>query len=79
MDGFSDRNLLNQISPPRSRPRAPHNGGEVLDVLVRKRRNMKARWNYWRNQRYLPDAIATDGLASYQAAIKVQVTLIYPH
>ena len=49
--------------------------GEVLDVLVQKRRNKDAALKLLRkllkNQGYLPDEIVTDGLASYRAAIKV--------
>ena len=55
--------------------RAVDREGEVLDVLVQKRRNkaaaLKLLKNLLRNQGCLPDEIVTDGLASYKAALKV--------
>ena len=55
--------------------RAVDREGEVLDVLVQKRRNKEAALKLLRkllkNQGYLPDEIVTDGLASYRAAMKV--------
>ena len=55
--------------------RAVDKEGELLDVLVQKRRNRKTALKLLRkllkNQGYLPDAIVTDGLASYKAAMKV--------
>lgn len=55
--------------------RAVDKEGEVLDVLVQKRRDKKAALKLLRkllkNQGYVPDAIVTDGLASYRAAMKV--------
>lgn len=49
--------------------------GEVLDVLVQKRRNKAAALKLLRkllkNQGFSPDAIVTDGLASYRAAMKI--------
>jgi putative transposase len=55
--------------------RAVDKEGEVLDVLVQKRRNKAAALKLLRkllkNQSFVPDAIVTDGLASYQAAMKV--------
>ena len=55
--------------------RAVDREGEVLDVLVQKRRNKAAALKLLRkllkNQGYLPDEIVTDGLASYGAALKV--------
>lgn len=49
--------------------------GEVLDMLVQKRRNKAAALNLLRrllkNQGYIPEAIVTDGLASYRAALKI--------
>ena len=49
--------------------------GEVLDVLVQKRRNKAAALKLLRkllkNQQCVPDEIVTDGLASYKAALKV--------
>ena len=47
--------------------------GEVLDVLVQKRRNKRAAQRLLRKllrkQGYAPDEIVTDGLASYAAAL----------
>ncbi|RVQ66394.1 IS6 family transposase [Croceicoccus ponticola] len=55
--------------------RAVDKEGEVLDVLVQKRRNKEAALKLLRkllkNQGAVPDAIVTDGLASYRAAMKV--------
>ncbi|WP_338468154.1 IS6 family transposase [Novosphingobium sp. ZN18A2] len=55
--------------------RAVDREGEVLDVLVQKRRNKKAAVKLLRkllkNQGYVPDEIVTDGLKSYPAAMKV--------
>jgi putative transposase len=55
--------------------RAVDKEGEVLDVLVQKRRNKAAALKMLRkllkHQGYLPDEIVTDGLASYPAAMKV--------
>ena len=49
--------------------------GEVLDVLVQKRRNKAAALKLLRkllkNQQRVADEIVTDGLASYKAALKV--------
>lgn len=49
--------------------------GEVLDMLLQKRRNKAAALKLLRrllkNQAYVPDVIVTDGLASYRAAVKV--------
>jgi putative transposase len=49
--------------------------GEVLDMLVQKRRNKAAALKLLRkllkNQGYVPDTIVTDGLTSYPAALKV--------
>src|SRR5665647_2930359 len=49
--------------------------GEVLDMLVQKRRNKAAALQLLRkllkNQGFVPDAIVTDGLTSYRAALKV--------
>jgi len=54
--------------------RAVDKDGEVLDVLVQKRRNKKAALKLLRkllkNQGFVPEAIATDGLASYRAALR---------
>lgn len=48
--------------------------GEVLDVLVQKRRNRQASLKllrrFLRNSGVFPEAIVTDKLASYQAALK---------
>jgi putative transposase len=48
--------------------------GEVLDVLVQKRRNKRAAQRLLRKllrkQGYAPDKIVTDGLASYGAALE---------
>jgi transposase-like protein len=55
--------------------RAVDKEGEVLDVLVQKRRNKAAALKLLRkllkNQGFMPDAIVTDGLRSYRAAMKV--------
>lgn len=55
--------------------RAVDKEGEVLDVLVQKRRNKAAALKLLRkllkNQGAVPEAIVTDGLASYRAAMKV--------
>lgn len=55
--------------------RAVDDEGEVLDVLVQKRRNKKAALKLLhrllRNTGATPEAIITDGLASYRAALKV--------
>ena len=49
--------------------------GEVLDMLVQKRRNKAAALQLLRkllkNQGFVPDAIVTDCLTSYRAALKV--------
>ena len=54
--------------------RAVDKEGEVLDVLVQKRRNKAAALKLLRkllkNQGYVPDEIVTDGLASYRAALR---------
>lgn len=54
--------------------RAVDKEGEVLDVLVQKRRNKKAALKLLRkllkNQGFVPEAIVTDGLASYKAALR---------
>ena len=54
--------------------RAVDQSGEVLDVLVQKRRDAKAAKRFFRKllkgHRYLPRAIVTDKLASYAAAKK---------
>ena len=56
--------------------RAVDKQGEVLDVLVQKRRNkeeeaLKLLRKLLKNHGYLPEEIVTDGLASYRAAMKV--------
>ena len=55
--------------------RAVDKEGEVLDVLVQKRRNKESALKILRkllkNQGFVPDEIVTDGLASYKAAMKV--------
>lgn len=55
--------------------RAVDREGEVLDMLVQKRRNKAAALKLLRkllkNQGYVPERIVTDGLASYRAALKV--------
>jgi putative transposase len=55
--------------------RAVDKEGEVLDVLVQKRRNKAAALKFLRRlfkyQGEPPEQIVTDGLASYRAAIKV--------
>ena len=54
--------------------RAVDDEGEVLDMLVQKRRNMAAALKLLRkllkNQGVHPEAIVTDGLASYPAAVR---------
>lgn len=54
--------------------RAVDKEGEVLDVLVQKRRNkaaaMKLLRKLLKNQGFVPDEIVTDGLASYKAAMR---------
>ena len=54
--------------------RAVDKEGEVLDVLVQKRRNKAAALKLLRkllkNQGFVPEAIVTDGLASYKAALR---------
>ena len=54
--------------------RAVDQSGEVLDVLVQKRRNGKAARRFFRKllkgHRYVPRAIVTDKLASYASAKK---------
>jgi transposase-like protein len=55
--------------------RAVDKEGEVLDVLVQKRRNKPAALKLLRkllkNQGFVPDKFVTDGLRSYPAAMKV--------
>ena len=55
--------------------RAVDDEGEVLDVLVQKRRNKAAALKLLRkllkNQGFMPDTIVTDGLASYRAALTI--------
>ncbi len=55
--------------------RAVDKEGEVLDVLVQKRRNKAAALRLLRkllkNQQRVPDEIVTESLASYKAALKV--------
>ena len=55
--------------------RAADKEGEVLDVLVQKRRNkaatLKLLRKLFKNQGEPPEQIVTDGLASYKAAMKV--------
>ncbi len=55
--------------------RAADKEGEVLDVLVQKRRNkaatLKLLRKLFKNQGEPPERIVTDGLASYKAAMKV--------
>lgn len=55
--------------------RAVDKEGEVLDVLVQKRRNKAAALKFLRKllkrQGHVPEAIVTDGLRSYPAAMKV--------
>jgi len=55
--------------------RAVDREGEVLDMLVQKRRNKKAALKLLRkllkNQGCIPERFVTDGLASYRAALKV--------
>ncbi|WP_219895026.1 IS6 family transposase [Aquisediminimonas profunda] len=54
--------------------RAVDKEGEVLDILVQKRRNKKAALKLLRkllkNQGFVPEAIVTDGLASYKVALR---------
>jgi len=54
--------------------RAVDKEGEVLDVLVQKRRNkaaaLKLLKKLLKRQGFVPDAIVTDGLASYKAALR---------
>ena len=54
--------------------RAVDDEGEVLDMLVQKRRNMAAAFKLLRkllkNQSVHPETIVTDGLASYPAAVR---------
>ena len=54
--------------------RAVDKEGEVLDVLVQKRRNKTAALKLLRrllkNQGFVPSQIVTDGLLSYQAALR---------
>ncbi len=54
--------------------RAVDKEGEVLDVLVQKRRNktaaLKLLKKLLKNQGYVPDEFVTDGLPSYKAAMK---------
>ena len=55
--------------------RAVDDEGEVLDVLVQKRRNKAAALKLLRkllkNQGFMPETIVTDGLASYRAALTI--------
>lgn len=55
--------------------RAVDQEGEVLDVLVQKRRNKNAALKLLRKllkiQGFAPDTFVTDGLASYPAAMEV--------
>ena len=55
--------------------RAVDDEGEVLDVLVQKRRNkaaaLKLLRTLLRNQGVHPETIVTDGLASYPAAMRI--------
>ena len=55
--------------------RAVDKEGEVLDVLVQKRRNkataLKLLRKLLESQDTMPDAMVTDGLASYKAAMKI--------
>jgi putative transposase len=54
--------------------RAVDDEGEVLDMLVQKRRNAKAAYKLLRrllrNQGIHPETVTTDGLASYRSAMK---------
>lgn len=50
--------------------RAVDRQGEVLALLVQKRRNKKPALNLLKNQGVLPERIVTDGLKSYPAAMK---------
>ena len=54
--------------------RAVDREGEVLDVLVQKRRNKEAALKLLKkllkNQGFVPEAIVTDGLRSYRAALR---------
>jgi len=60
--------------------RAVDKEGEVLDVLVQKRRNKAAALKLLRKllkkQGFAPDAIVTDGLASYPAALRELGSLV---
>ena len=55
--------------------RAVDDEGEVLDVLVQKRRNKRAALRLLRKllkrQGYVPDRFVTDGLLSYGAALEI--------
>lgn len=55
--------------------RAVDKEGEVLDVLVQKRRNKAAALKLLKklpkHQGFIPDVIVTDGLRSYRAAMKI--------
>ena len=55
--------------------RAVDKEGEVLDMLVQKRRNKAATLKLLRkllkNQGFVPERFVTDGLASYRAALKI--------
>ncbi len=54
--------------------RAVDSEGEVLDVLVQRKRDKRAAWKLMRKllkkQGYIPDAIVTDKLRSYDAALR---------
>lgn len=54
--------------------RAVDKEGEVLDVLVQKRRNkaaaLKLFKKLFKNQGFVPDEFSTDGLASYGSALR---------
>lgn len=50
--------------------RAVDDEGEVLDVLVQKRRTKGPALKLLKNQGIHPEAIVTDGLASYRAAMR---------
>ena len=49
--------------------RAVDQEGEVLDVLVQKRRNKRAARKLLRKQGYAPEQFVTDGLPSYGASL----------
>ena len=55
--------------------RAVDREGEILDMLVQKRRNradaLKLLKKLLKSQGFVPDEIVTDGLSSYRAALKV--------